>query len=95
VVMQRLLKLYLLLQLRLCAADKQSSYLPVTHKVDSRSCLQASLYYSTTKSRDKSYRCCFYSLIFAVAVVLMGRVGGTCTNTVHNESLRGFEWWSE
>jgi hypothetical protein len=86
VVLQRLLKLYLLLQPRLRAADEQSSYLPVTHKVNSTSCLQVSIYYSTTKSRDNSYRCCFYSLSFAVAVVLMGRAardtGGTCTNTV-------------
>jgi hypothetical protein len=91
VVLQRLLKLYLLLQPRLRAADEQSSYLPVTHKVNSTSCLQASIYYSTTKSRDNSYRCCFYSLSFAVAVVLMGRAardtGGTCTNTVVNQII--------
>jgi hypothetical protein len=81
VVLQRLLKLYLLLQPRSRAADEQSSYLPITHKVDSTSCLQASIYYSTTKSCDNSHRCCFYSLIFAVPVVLMGRAardtGGT------------------
>jgi hypothetical protein len=96
VVLQRLLKLYLLLQPRLRAADEQSSYLPVTHKVNSTSCLQALIYYSTTKSRDNSYRCCFYSLSFAVAVVLMGRAArdtvlvrlvhamGSCTRELHN-----------
>jgi hypothetical protein len=76
-----------------CAA-RMGNTLPITHKVNSTSCLQVLTYYSTTKSCDNSYRCCFYSLTFAVAVVLMGRAArdtdGTCTNTVYQNRKNYF-----